>query len=345
MLKSWLAENVLSPWPASPADADWGKAWEAGAAWAYTAALLAANTAVWLFVWLLARSLLAGAEHALLRSVAVRALAVTAAVVLFWRVLQQRSWEALGLRPARPAWMDVLAGLFIMAAAQTVMWLVLLAAGAVHIRWVAGEGAHAFKILGEAMLLWALVAWSEELLVRGYWLNTVAAGHWLAGVRRTRALTTPRPGAADRLAGALVSSAFFVVLHAANAHISAPALVGIFVGGMFLAYAYVCSDALWLPMGMHLGWNLFEGSVYGLRVSGVEAPRLWATSLAGPSWLTGGAFGPEASMAAVPALVLAFGLIAVYTSWGYNGNQKKRCAARLKDSFVSLAAMIGFVRV
>jgi hypothetical protein len=53
-------------------------------------------------------------------------------------------------------------------------------------------------------------------------------------------------------------------------------------------------------MGLHAGWNFSEGSLYGLSVSGFTAKNaLTHGILQGPLILTGGAFGPEASIVAV----------------------------------------------
>jgi hypothetical protein len=57
---------------------------------------------------------------------------------------------------------------------------------------------------------------------------------------------------------------------------------------------------LWFPIGLHAGWNFSEGSIYGLSVSGFTAKgALTQGTLTGPAILTGGAFGPEASIIAV----------------------------------------------
>ena len=65
-----------------------------------------------------------------------------------------------------------------------------------------------------------------------------------------------------------------------------------------------------VPLGMHWGWNLLEGPVWGTGVSGNQVGVLFQGAVSGPSWLTGGAFGPEAG---VPALIVGgiAGILAV----------------------------------
>jgi hypothetical protein len=48
-----------------------------------------------------------------------------------------------------------------------------------------------------------------------------------------------------------------------------------------------------------LGWNFTEGGIFGASVSGGQAQGWLASRLQGPDLLTGGAFGPEASLVAV----------------------------------------------
>jgi uncharacterized protein len=75
--------------------------------------------------------------------------------------------------------------------------------------------------------------------------------------------------------------------------------------GVLLAAVYVATRSLWVPIGLHTAWNLFEGPVYGARVSGLTLPSVLSANFPGPVWLTGGAFGPEAGVA---ALLLGSGL-------------------------------------
>jgi hypothetical protein len=70
--------------------------------------------------------------------------------------------------------------------------------------------------------------------------------------------------------------------------------------GVLLDTAYAATTRLWLPIGLHVGWNFTEGSLFGMSVSGgAMSGGLLQGSLSGPRILTGGQFGPEASIVAV----------------------------------------------
>jgi hypothetical protein len=83
-------------------------------------------------------------------------------------------------------------------------------------------------------------------------------------------------------------------------------------GGVLLAALYAATRSLWIPIGIHWAWNLFEGPVFGAAVSGNSVGALAQGVLTGPVWLTGGAFGPEAGL---PSLVVGGILGALAVAW------------------------------
>ena len=96
---------------------------------------------------------------------------------------------------------------------------------------------------------------------------------------------------------AAVSAVLFGLSHAVNPGATPAALAALALGGGgLLAFSFTATRSLWLPIGLHMGWNLAEGFVFGLPNSGMTDPlRLLSTSIqGGPAW-SGGAFGPEAS--------------------------------------------------
>ena len=105
----------------------------------------------------------------------------------------------------------------------------------------------------------------------------------------------------------------FAALHAANPGFwrSPAPLLGLIIAGLYLGTAYLATGRLYLPVALHTAWNLFEGPVFGFRVSGIQTPSLLAVRETGPALWTGGAFGPEAGLLVPLALLLHFPLLLV----------------------------------
>ncbi|MFF1610221.1 CPBP family intramembrane glutamic endopeptidase [Amycolatopsis sp. NPDC058278] len=81
--------------------------------------------------------------------------------------------------------------------------------------------------------------------------------------------------------------------------------IAIEAGGLLTA-AYVATRKLWLPIGLHFGWNFAGAGIFGTVVSGNGTPQgLLDAVTSGPSIVTGGAFGPEGSLYSVLFCVLA----------------------------------------
>jgi membrane protease YdiL (CAAX protease family) len=142
--------------------------------------------------------------------------------------------------------------------------------------------------------MFVFVGWTEELLSRGYHLQTITSG-------------------TNLFWGVTISSAVFGLLHLGNPNATWVSALGIFFAGLFFAFGYLRSRQLWLPMGMHLGWNFFEGVVFGFPVSGLDIYPLTRIDVHGPELWTGGAFGPEAGLIVLPALLLGVLFVYFYT--------------------------------
>ncbi len=154
---------------------------------------------------------------------------------------------------------------------------VLAISGAYH-----PTGWNSARTLAPGLLLAFLDAVFEEIVFRGFLFRLFAAvgGNWTA-----LALT----------------AALFGLAHQSNPHATLASSAAIAIeAGILLGAAYAASGSLWLPIGIHAGWNFAEGSIFGMAVSGNNFSHgLLAGNLHGPTILTGGPFGPEASLVAV----------------------------------------------
>ena len=235
-------------------------------------------------------------EYLLLASIA-EAFAVTLSVFLARKFLDKRSIESLGLKLSIETLFDILAGIFITLLQMGLIYVLMSMLGWITFEGFAWDFDPISLVIKNTLLFFAIfifVAWSEELLSRGYHLQTVASG-------------------TNLFWGVMISSAIFGLLHLGNPGATWTSTLGIFVAGIFFAFGYIRTKQLWLPMGMHLGWNFFEGVVFGFPVSGLDIYHLTRIQVRGPEVWTGGAFGPEAGLVVLPALLVGVLLIYIYT--------------------------------
>jgi len=227
----------------------------------------------------------------------VEGFGILLSIFLARRFLDKRSFSSLGLTIERRALVDIGAGIsitflmmvLVFGVEYTAGWLVIdgYAWGSDPLGTIALETAITF-------LAFILVGVNEELLSRGYHLQNLASGlnmNWAV----------------------VISSAVFGGLHFNNPNANWVSALGIFFAGVFLAYGYLQTRQLWLPIGLHIGWNFFEGAVFGFPVSGMGTYRLIQTTVTGPKHWTGGLFGPEAGLVVIPALLLGAFLVNLYT--------------------------------
>jgi membrane protease YdiL (CAAX protease family) len=125
---------------------------------------------------------------------------------------------------------------------------------------------------------------TEEIVFRAV-LFRILAQRWGTGVALT------------------VSALLFGLLHLVNPGASVWGAIAIAIeAGLMLGAAYALTRSLWFPIGLHFGWNMAEGGIFGTTVSGsTNHGGLLHTVLDGPNILTGGDFGPEASVFAILA--------------------------------------------
>lgn len=116
----------------------------------------------------------------------------------------------------------------------------------------------------------------------------------------------------DRTA-VLASGLVFGVLHLTNPHASWVAAAIIALVGVWFAQLRVLSGSLWLPIGLHLGWNYFEGVIFGQPVSGLQPGAVVLRGLWHPdaNFWSGGPFGPEAAGWTVLVLLAGVGFTEV----------------------------------
>jgi len=213
------------------------------------------------------------------------------------RVIDRRSFSSLGFEFDSRTIVDLLVGFAIPALMMGIIFVFEWSVGWLRVIDFAWQVEPIGTWMPE-LLVWLVVyiavGYQEELLSRGYHLQNIAEG-----------LNLPL--------GILISSLIFAFLHLGNPFFSITSFLGLIAAGYFLAFAWLRTRQLWLPIGLHIGWNFFEGNIFGFAVSGTDTFKLIRHEVAGPSLVTGGEFGPEAGLILIPAMLLGTALVWLYT--------------------------------
>lgn len=150
---------------------------------------------------------------------------------------------------------------------------------------------HSLPRVGAVVIVLLMGALAEELMFRGYPFQ-----HLQQGIGSVGAI--------------VVFSAMFGAVHLANPGASLWGLINTILIGVLLSVSYLRTRALWLPWGIHFGWNFALGFLWGLPVSGLRIFNVMVrTTAKGPQWVTGGSYGPEGSATAVMVILLGVALV------------------------------------
>ena len=134
-------------------------------------------------------------------------------------------------------------------------------------------------------VLFVIVSLHEEIMLRGYILRNL-----MSSMNKYVALA--------------LSSLVFMSVHLLNPNISPLAIINLFLAGIVLGIYYIHKPNLWLPVGMHLTWNFFQGPIFGFEVSGIESESIINQSVTGSDYITGGEFGFEGSLLATALIIV-----------------------------------------
>jgi membrane protease YdiL (CAAX protease family) len=231
---------------------------------------------------------LTGVLHSyLVSNVATFLFAAVFANFLALRIYANRRLIDAGLWLNRASGENLLFGLAGGAGAACLVLAPPVLLGIAHLTSTPSDQPSAGTIVFVTFLLIA-GATGEELLFRGYGFQVLLAD-W------------------GPYATILPVGVVFALLHGSNPGATWFSTANTAGFGILFGYAYLRSRDLWLPIGLHFGWNftlpLFGVNVSGLRMKVTGYEMSWT---AGNLW-SGGDYGPEASlMTSVVLFLLAF---------------------------------------
>lgn len=164
---------------------------------------------------------------------------------------------------------DLLGGALIGCLYQGLATAAILVTGAGTIvdRWSMGvftDGASVAVALGTTAVAYFIVAVGEDLLFRGVLIREFVAG------LSARRVSRPTATATAVVASALLFGALHLNAGAAGLSTGVVVLQAV-VGGLYFGIAYVLTDSLALPVGIHFSTNLWTTVVFGEPDSGYPA--------------------------------------------------------------------------
>ena len=223
----------------------------------------------------------------------------TGTIYLARRFADRRTFSSLGLNLNKQTVIDIFAGMLIAFLLMFAIYIIEISFGWLKFESFAWEAEPISLVITSTLRYFVVlifVGWNEELIYRGYILQTLTSG-------------------INLFWATLITSVYFGLEHLSNPNSNAMAVAGIFLIGLFFTYAFIRTGQLWLSIGIHIGWNFFENAVFGFPVSGFDRPGLLNTNISGPELWTGGAFGPEAGIVILPICILGVLFVKWYTQY------------------------------
>jgi membrane protease YdiL (CAAX protease family) len=229
--------------------------------------------------------------------------------LLTMRIFDRRPFADLGLQLGAPSGLNFVLGLAFGGGSAALMLVAPLLAGTGH-----------FVMRTQATFSWAtlisylfgllIAATGEELIFRGYAFQLL--------IEKIGPFATVLP-----------VGVVFGIAHAHNPSVTGLGLLNTILWGILLGYAFLRSHDLWLPIGLHYGWNavlpLFGVNLSGLTIDVTRYSYQWDLT---PLW-SGGNYGPEGGLlTTIFAVALFFAL-----SRAPIQGQKARIATVLNDSY------------
>lgn len=233
------------------------------------------------------------------------ALTFFVAIALFYyaRKFQRRNNASLGLTHPQK-FTNYMRGMVIGLLMMLVSFLTLLVSGQIE---VVNNLSNVSPLIFIVFIIgWMVQGFEEELMCRSILMNYFAA----------------RRGV---VAGIVINSLIFSLLHLANPGFGLLPFISIFLMGVVFSLLFYISDDIFLPAAAHSFWNFAQGNIFGITVSGGFAMKntIIRTNLVGNPILTGGSFGVEGGIIVMIVELIVVGVL-VKLALDKNKNTKEK---------------------
>jgi len=223
------------------------------------------------------------------------AIGITAAFVT---LVDKQSMSSLGLSYDGHSLTRVAFGAALALGCLTVVFLIGILLGFIEVRrsQISEDCVSCMPIFLGGLIDFLTASVFEEIIFRGYifYLLNMAAGAEIA---------------------IAASSLIFAIAHVVK-HPQVPVLYALnaVLFGVLAATCRHFTGNLWLPIGLHFGWNVVSGPLFGLPFSGRNYDRgVVVSEVSGPDWLTGGLYSLDAGVLGTLALAIAAAGVVVIT--------------------------------
>lgn len=219
-------------------------------------------------------------------------------VIIWTKYIEKRKISTLGLR--KKGFRQLFTGVLLGIVTFSIIVAILAILGNVSL-------TKNFDFSNISMILLLLLGFiiqasSEELVARGWQFTAMGARFGL-------------------LPAILFSSIIFSAIHLANGGITVLAFINLLLYAFTMCLYVVKTKNLWGAMGFHIIWNFAQGNIFGFAVSGQDANySLLKFKTNGADYLTGGIYGPEASIVATLAFII---ILAYFIYTLYNDKSKR----------------------
>lgn len=212
-------------------------------------------------------------------------------LLIFFRVkvIEKRSLSSIGFN--KNNWLKKYSlGFLIGLVMMSIIVLILLLFGYITVEKnpIQPVGVSAISSVLVILFGWIIQGATEEIVTRGWLLNVLSSKYNIGF-------------------GLLISSTLFGLMHLTNPNVNYIAVINIILVGLFYGLYVIKTNDLWAVCGMHSAWNFAQGNIFGFEVSGLDISvgTLIDLNLVENDFITGGVFGPEASIVATFVLLLS----------------------------------------
>lgn len=206
--------------------------------------------------------------------------------IVIWHLVMKHSVREMGLDSlhCKQRRKDGAAGMLLGIVNCSVIFLLVLTIGKGRI---VSDGITVSGLTFWWLVTFVLVGIAEEALNRGF---------LMAVLRRCRNVPVIM----------FVPSVIFGLIHLSNPGVTFFSFSNIVLAGILFSYMFFRSGSIWMCIGYHITWNVFEGLVYGMPVSGLQTPGIITTQYMESNLLNGGAFGIEGGILTTIMTLLSF---------------------------------------